>query len=197
MLKLIFKLYLKMAGWRLIKRPLPTMSKAILIFAPHTSNWDFMTMISVKFAYGIKVRFLGKHSLFQWPYGWLFRSLGGLPVVRHQHNNVVGQVADLIKQNDHIWLALAPEGTRSFTPFWKTGFYHIAERAELPIIMFYLDTKTRTVGFTDPFELTGDIDADMDEFKAFYADKIGYKPEQTSIVQTKKQYKLSERDLES
>lgn len=190
MIKTIFKLYLYLSGWKLIRKPLPTVQKAVCIFAPHTSNWDFMTMISVKFALGIQVRFLGKHSLFQWPYGWLFKALGGLPVVRHKHNNVVGQVAKLIADEDHIWLALAPEGTRSFTPFWKTGFYHIAEQANLPIIMFYLDNKTRTVGFAELFYLTNDINADMDVFKAFYADKIGYKPEQTSIVQTKKQYQL-------
>jgi len=193
MIQKLFKFYLFCAGWKLVEKELPAVNKAVCIFAPHTSNWDFMTMISVKFALNIQVRFLGKHSLFKWPHGWLFKALGGLPVVRHKHNNVVGQVAELIKENDHIWLALAPEGTRSFTPFWKTGFYHIAEQANLPIIMFYLDSKTRTVGFADPFTVTNDINADMNVFRAFYADKFGYKPEQASIIQTKKQYKLLEK----
>jgi len=180
-------------GWKITEKPLPSVNKAVLIFAPHTSNWDFVTMVMAKFAWGFKVRYLGKHSLFYWPYGWFFRALGGMPVVRHEHNNVVGQVADLIDENEQMWLALAPEGTRGFTPYWKTGFYHIAERCNLPIVMFYLDTKTRTIGFSDVLEVSGDIDKDMTVIRDFFTDKVGYNPENTSLIQTKKQYKLSQR----
>ena len=184
----IFGWLLRISGWTLVNKPLPTIDRAIMIFAPHTSNWDFVTMIMAKFAWNIKVRFLGKHTLFYWPYGWFFRSLGGMPVVRHKHHNVVGQVIELIENNEKIYLALAPEGTRSFTPYWKTGFYHIAERSGLPIFMFYLDNKTRTIGFSDPFVVTGNIDADMEIIREYYADKVGYNPDQTSLVQTKKRY---------
>ena len=184
----IFGWLLRISGWTLVNKPLPTIDRAIMIFAPHTSNWDFVTMIMAKFAWNNKVRFLGKHTLFYWPYGWFFRSLGGMPVVRHKHHNVVGQVIELIENNEKIYLALAPEGTRSFTPYWKTGFYHIAERSGLPIFMFYLDNKTRTIGFSDPFVVTGNIDADMEIIREYYADKVGYNPDQTSLVQTKKRY---------
>jgi len=192
-MKLIAALYLQLTGWKIIDKKLPMVDKAILIFAPHTSNWDFMTMMMAKFYWRLKVRYLGKHTLFRWPCGWFFKALGGIPVVRHENNNVVGQVAKMIDDNEHILLAIAPEGTRRFTPFWKTGFYHIAKHANLPIIMFYLDASTRTIGFSDLFQVSGDLNADMKKFSDFFADKKGYNPEQTSIVQTKKQYKLSEK----
>ncbi len=168
--------------------------KAVLIFAPHTSNWDFVTMIMAKFAYGVKVRYLGKHTLFTRPFGWFFRALGGLPVARHNNSDIVGQVVQLIEDSDQIFLALSPEGTRSFTPFWKTGFYLIAQRAQIPIVMFYLDTKTRTIGFGDLYHISGDINADMAKFRAYYADKEGYNPEKASLVQTKQHY-LQSRDI--
>ncbi|MFT5453251.1 MAG: 1-acyl-sn-glycerol-3-phosphate acyltransferase [Enterobacterales bacterium] len=184
---------LGLRGWDLSTKPLPLIDKAIVIFAPHTSNWDFVTMVMAKFAMGVQVRYLGKHSLFYWPTGWFFRSLGGMPVVRHEHNNVVGNIVDLIESNEKIWLALAPEGTRSFTPYWKSGFYHIAERSNLPILMFYLDVKSKTIGFSDLFHVTGNIEDDMLKIRDYYSDKEGYKPHQTSTIQTKKQYKLLEK----
>ena len=191
MMKHICRFILRLGGWDLTKKPLPEIDKAILIFAHHTSNWDFVTMVVAKFALGLKVRYLAKHSLFRWPFGWFFKALGGMPVVRHKKNKVVDTVVELIDENETIWLAISPEGTRSYTPFWKTGFYHIAKRANLPIIMFYLDNKTRTIGFSDVFEISGHIDTDMKVFGEYYADKQGYIPEKASMIQTKKQYKLS------
>ncbi|PCJ50685.1 MAG: acyltransferase [Gammaproteobacteria bacterium] len=190
-MKYLCKWLLGLRGWKLTDTPLPVIDKAILIFAPHTSNWDFVTMVMAKFALGIKVRYLGKHTLFYWPYGWFFRALGGMPVKRHEHNNVVGSVVELIENNDVIWLALAPEGTRSYTAYWKSGFYHIAERSSLPIIMFYLDIRTKSIGFSDLFEVSGNIEEDMAKFSQYYSEFEGYNPQQSSIIQTKKQYKLS------
>ena len=192
-MKYICRFILRLRGWHLSTKPLPVVDKAILIFAHHTSNWDFVTMVAAKFAWDINVKYLGKHSLFRWPYGWFFKALGGMPVIRHENNKVVDTVVDLIEANETIWLALSPEGTRSFTPYWKTGFYHIAKRANLPIIMFYLDNKTRTIGFSDIFEISGDIDKDMKVFDEYYASKQGYIPEKASIIQTKRQYKLSQK----
>ncbi|MFT5520074.1 MAG: 1-acyl-sn-glycerol-3-phosphate acyltransferase [Enterobacterales bacterium] len=190
-MKRLFRWLLTLRGWDLSTKPLPVIDKAIIIFAPHTSNWDFVTMAIAKFAMGIQVRYLGKHTLFYWPYGWFFRSLGGMPVFRHEHNNVVGSIVELIESNEKIWLVLAPEGTRSFKPYWKSGFYHIAERSKLPIMMFYLDVKTKTIGHSDLFHVTGNIEEDMQEISAYYSDKEGYKPHQASTIQTKKQYKLT------
>jgi len=193
-MKFICRWLLSLRGWKIPDKPLPKVKKAILIFAPHTSNWDFVTMVMAKFALGVKVRYLGKHTLFYWPYGWFFRSLGGMPVVRHRHDNMVGQVVDLIDDNENIWLVLAPEGTRSYTPYWKSGFYHIASRSDLPIIMFYLDNKTRTIGHSEAMEVSGNIEQDMQIIADYYTQFEGYNPEQTSLIQTKKQYKLAENN---
>jgi len=192
-MKFIFTWLLGLSGWTLIDKPLPEVKRAICLFAPHTSNWDFVVMVAAKFAWGMKVRYLGKHSLFKWPYGWFFKALGGIPVVRNRQDNLVGQVVDLIASEENILLAIAPEGTRSYTPYWKTGFYHIAERSELPLVLFYLDNKTKTIGFSDVFIVTGDLVADMQKISEFYADKESFYPDKTSLVQTRKQYQLAEK----
>ncbi len=167
---------------------MPMDKKALLIFAHHTSNWDFPTMLLAKFAWGLKVRYLGKHTLFNPLTGWFFKAFGGIPVYRDKNNDVVGQIVQLIKESDSIYLALSPEGTRSYKPYWKTGFYHIAQRSNIPIVMFYLDQKTRTIGYSDIFYLSSDIDADMMKIKQFYTDKHGYKQDNASLIQTKEQY---------
>jgi len=192
--KLLFRGLLSLRGWKLSDKPLPLDNKAVIIFAHHTSNWDFTTMIMAKFAYGLKVRYLGKHTLFSKPFGWFFRALGGLPVIRNKNCDVVSQVVQLFEENEQLYLALSPEGTRRFLPYWKTGFYHIAQRAKVPIMMFYLDTKTRTIGFSDLFHICGDINADMAKFREYYADIEGYHPEKANVVQTKQQYLQSRKN---
>ena len=188
MLGWFFNFLFKIFGWHLSEKELPDVDKAVLIFAHHTSNWDFPTMLAAKFAWNIQVRYLGKHTLFKPPFGWFFKSLGGIPVERSKANNTVDQVVDIINKEDRCLLALSPEGTRSYTDYWKTGFYQIARGANVPIIMFYLDTRTKTIGFSDPFQTTGDIEADFQHFAEYYKDFKGFKPEQASIVQTKETF---------
>jgi 1-acyl-sn-glycerol-3-phosphate acyltransferase len=187
-MQLLCQWWFKLKGWKVTDKPVPDVNKAVLIFAPHTSNWDFPTMLAAKFALGIQVTYLGKHSLFKWPYGWFFRAIGGIPVYRHENRNLVDQVVDLIAEREHIFLALSPEGTRSYTNYWRSGFYRIAERANIPIIMFYLDANTKEIGFSEPFYPTGDLNADMLSFKAFYEDKVGFRPQLASAIQSKSQY---------
>ncbi|NNJ73520.1 MAG: acyltransferase [Enterobacterales bacterium] len=189
----IFKFIQKLTGWRLAQPNVPDIDKAVCIFAHHTSNWDFVTMLIAKFSWNLKVRYLGKHSLFGPATGWFFRALGGIPVIRHEKQDTVGQIADLIKSSDKILLALSPEGTRTYKDYWKTGFYHIAERANVPIIMFYLDTKTRTIGFSEPIPVSGDIEDDFKIYADFFKDKTGFLPHKASIVQTKTQYLESKK----
>ena len=196
MVQAFFKFIQKLTRWKLATPEAPQIDKAVGIFAHHTSNWDFFTMLVAKFAWNIKVRYLGKHSLFKPPFGWFFRSLGGIPVVRHENQDTVGQVADLMIESEKMLLALSPEGTRSFTNYWKTGFYHIAHRSQVPIIMFYLDTKTRTIGYSEPFHVTGDIEADFKVFDEYFMDKVGYIPEKQSLVQTKSQYLESQKSTQ-
>ncbi len=184
----LFRSILKLFNWKLEPKDIPDFKKAVGIFAPHTSNWDFVVMLCAKFAWDIQVRYLGKHTLFKPPFGWFFRAFGGIPVERSAAHNMVEQVTEIMNTEERCLLAIAPEGTRSYTKYWKTGFYHIAHQVNVPIVMFYLDTKTRQIGFTEPFHTTGDIDADFKHFADFYADKTGFIPEFTSIVQTKKSY---------
>lgn len=188
MLSVIFLWIQKLTGWRLVQDNKPTLKKAVLIFAPHTSNWDFVTMLIAKFAWDIQVRYLGKHTLFKPPFGWFFRSLGGIPVERSQAHNMVNQVVEIMNNEDECFLALAPEGTRSYTDYWKTGFYHIANHANVPIVMFYLDTKSKSIGYSEPLQPSGDIEADFKIIADFYGDKTGYKPANHSLIQTREAY---------
>lgn len=172
---------LRLLGWTVVGE-MPKSKKNVFIFAPHTSNWDFVIMMMTRFSFKMKPAYLGKDTLFRPPFGWFFRMLGGIPVVRSNSHNVVDQVVKIIHERDEIALALAPEGTRSRTKYWKSGFYHIALKAEVPIVMAFLDTKTKTLGMTDAFNLTGDQSVDMEVIRNFYKDKTGFKPELTSDI---------------
>ncbi|NQD37539.1 acyltransferase [Permianibacter sp. IMCC34836] len=173
-------------GWRLVGG-IPEVRQCVIIFAPHTSNWDFPIMYLTKIAMGVKANFLGKHQLFRWPTGWFFRALGGIPVVRHEKHNVVTDSIQAFKDNPTLLLALAPEGTRSKTDHWRTGFYHIAVGAGVPLQLAFLDCRTRTLGLGPLLNLTGEIHADFARIRQFYQDKQGFKPELTSTVQPRPQ----------
>lgn len=196
MIKSLFRSILRIFGWKLEHESVPDYGKAVLIFAPHTSNWDFVTMLCAKFAWDIQVRYLGKHTLFNPITGWFFRGLGGIPVMRSESHNMVDQVNAIFDEQDRCILALSPEGTRSYTKYWKTGFYHIAHRAQVPIVMFYLHRPSKIIGFTEPFETTGDIEADFVHFAEFYKDKEGFIPKYKSLIQTKQTYLANKKKAE-
>ena len=180
-MRYIMKALLRVLGWKLVGQ-LPEDKKYVIIFAPHTSNWDFVLMLMVRFCFKMKVAFLGKHTLFKPPFGWFFRMLGGVPVVRSSTNNVVDQVAAIIQERDEIQFTLAPEGTRSYKPYWKSGFYHIALKAQVPILMTFLDTKTKEIGIGDLLYPSGNQEQDLEAIRAFYNDKAGIKPELASDI---------------
>lgn len=160
----------------------PELEQYVLIAAPHTSNWDLPVMLAMSFVYEVKINWMGKHTLFEGPFGWWFRFLGGIPVIRHERKNMVERMAETFQHYDKLVLVVAPVGTRSRTEFWKSGFYHIARTAGVPIVCGYIDFKTRKGGFGPTIMPTGDIRADMDKFRAFYADKVGKHPEKTCPV---------------
>lgn len=180
-MRYIMKALLRLFGWKLVGQ-LPKDKKYVVIFAPHTSNWDFVLMLMVRFCFKMKIGYLGKHTLFKPPFGWFFRMFGGIPVERNSANNVVDQVAAIIKQKEEIQFALAPEGTRSYKPYWKSGFYHIALRAEVPIVMTFLNSKTKEIGIGDLLRPSGNQEQDLDVIRAFYKDKAGIRPELTSDI---------------
>ncbi len=140
---------LKRSGWQ-FQGQLPDERQFLIIAGPHTSNWDFVVGMLARFAIGVRVRFLGKHQLFRFPFGWLFRALGGYPVERHKHNNLVTQVVGYFQQEPDFILGLAPEGTRSPVKRWKLGFYHIACQAKVPVVMVGLDFGRKRLVISEP-----------------------------------------------
>ncbi|QSX30069.1 lysophospholipid acyltransferase family protein [Shewanella cyperi] len=168
---------MQLLGWR-IAGELPTLDKYIITVAPHTSNWDFIIGVIARGALGQKIHFLGKHQLFLPPWGWFFRAIGGSPVDRRKNNNLVDAVTSLFVENQNFKLALAPEGTRSPVSRWKTGFYHIACKAQVPIVTVGLDFSRKQIVIARPLEPSGDIQKDMNTILDFYRGIRGRHPKQ-------------------
>lgn len=171
-------------GWT-IRAEFPGVEKYVLILAPHTSNWDFPLGMLAATALKLDAHWIGKHSLFRWPFGWFFRALGGTPVDRSQARNLIQQMAELFARSDRLVLGLAPEGTRARIDHWKTGFYHIAVAAHVPIVMAYLDYQHKEVGLGAAFYPSDDIDEAFARVRQFYADKRGKFPGKESLIQVR------------
>src|SRR5690606_7684454 len=150
-MKLFWKTYLKFKGWTW-RGEFPHLSKYIIIVGPHTSNQDFILGLAFRSVLNIsKAHFLGKESLFKPPLGKLFIKMGGIPVKRDTSNNMVQQVVDYFNNSDQLIIALSPEGTRKKTERLKTGFYHIAKQAKIPIVLAAMDYKEKELVVSDPF----------------------------------------------
>ena len=162
--------FLKLTGWK-IEGSLPVgIDKCVMIAAPHTSNWDLPYLLMVAFHLRLHVNWMGKKSIFTPPFGPLMRWLGGIAVNREQASNMVDSCAQALKHaQGSLHLVIPPEGTRSKTRYWKTGFYYIALQAQVPIVMGYMDYTRKISGLGPLCYPTGDIDKDMVEIKAFYA----------------------------
>ena len=166
--------FLRLTGWTLQGQAPAEHPKCVLIAAPHTSNWDLPYTLMVAFALRIDIYWMGKRSIFRWPFGPLMRWLGGIEVDRSKSTNLVAASAHALRQADgRIALVVPPEGTRSKTRHWKTGFYWIAHEAGVPIVLAYMDYPRKLSGLGPVFRPTGDIDADMVAIKAYYAQYKG------------------------
>lgn len=172
----ISRLCLYLTGWRVVGTP-PPLTKYVLIGAPHTSNWDFPLMLMAILVLRMEVRWMGKNSLFRRPFGGLMRWLGGLPIDRSRSSNTVSQMVETYREASTLVVLIPPEGTRSKVERWRTGFYHIACGADVPILLGFLDGSRRQLGFGPLFYPSGDFDADMEQMLAFYRDKHGIRPE--------------------
>lgn len=162
--------FLKRTGWTVAGQLPEGAEKSVLIAAPHTSNWDLPYALMVAFALRLNFYWMGKSSIFNFPFGGLMKWLGGIPVDRSKANNLVAASIDAIQNaRGPLQLTVPPEGTRSKARYWKTGFYHIAMGAQVPIVMAYMDYSRKIGGLGPVFKPTGDIDADMTAIKAFYA----------------------------
>ena len=176
---------LKVLGWS-IHTDFPESKKYVAIAAPHTSNWDFPLGILAAKAISLEIHWVGKHTLFRWPFGWFFRSIGGAPILRGQGADQINQIASLFSDHDELIMALAPEGTRKKTDHWKTGFWHIAKAANVPIVMAYLDYGHKQLGLGGSFYPSASIEKDFEQIRAFYQGRRGKKPAQESLIQLDK-----------
>ena len=151
--------------------------KFIICLAPHTSNWDFIIGQLYAQAEGFKINFLMKREWFFWPLGVIFKSLGGIPVWRSKHTSMTDNLAETAKTKDSFKLCINPEGTRSPNTKWKKGFYFIALKAEIPILLYGVDYEKKKIVCTDSFTPSGNIDEDMPKIKSYFKDFKGKKPE--------------------
>jgi 1-acyl-sn-glycerol-3-phosphate acyltransferase len=186
--KWIARWFLRLGGWT-IEGQRPEHDRFVLIAAPHTSNWDFPYMLAYAAVFDIEVSWLAKHSLFFPPVGWVLRALGGIPVVRHKNSNVVSDMVAAFNSKKALALVVPTEGTRAEVAHWKSGFYHIARGAQVPIVPSYLDYGTKSGGFGPSLTPGEDIGTDMDYFREFYASKKGKFPGQFGPI------RLREEDL--
>ena len=175
---------LAVAGWKAVLVP-PPGPKGVIVVYPHTSNWDFVIGVLYKVAMGLPVRWMGKDTLFRWPFRGLFVGMGGIPINRREPSGLVAALLAEFGRQDWMWLAVAPEGTRSRTGHWKSGFYRIAVEGRLPVGLGYLDYPSRTIGIDTYLELSGNAEQDLARIRAFYADKRGRKPENAGEIALK------------
>lgn len=163
---------LALLGWR-VTGAFPNEPKMVMIGAPHTSNWDFVVALAAAFSLRLGFSWVGKHLLFRPPAHWFFRWLGGIPVDRRASHGFVQQMVDEFDRRERFLLAIAPEGTRKAVRRWKTGFYHIAVGARVPILLVTFDNVRRTIHVGPPLQPTGELSADLDRILALYEDRLG------------------------
>lgn len=171
---------LRAFGWRVIFSPPPP--KAVVVLYPHTSNWDFIIGILTRAAIDLPAHWGGKDTLFRGPLGPLFRALGGIPVNRRERTGFVQQMASAFASQERFYLVLAPEGTRSLTPGWKSGFYRIALAAGVPLALAFIDYPRREAGIAGYLTPSGDEAADMAAIARVYADHQGRHPAKQSPI---------------
>ena len=182
-----WKLVMGLGRWGVVGE-VPPLRKMVIIGAHHTSNWDFVIGMLAARALGVRIRFLGKHTLFRTPFGWFFRMLGGIPVDRSRPGGIIGQITAAFAGADEMVLVIAPEGTRSHRPYWRSGFYEIARAADVPIVLATLDASTRRVRIGPTIVTTGDVHADMDRIREYFGRYRGIKPEQAGTVRLKMEH---------
>jgi 1-acyl-sn-glycerol-3-phosphate acyltransferase len=177
-LRAVSLLALKLVGWKIVGQ-LPEHNRYVMIAAPHTSNWDFALMLLVAFIKRMDVHWMGKDALFPKPFKGFVQWMGGIAIDRSQANDTVEQMVAHYNNNDELIVLITPEGTRSKVKQWKTGFYHIAHGAGVPIVLGFVDAPTKTMGFGEAFVTCGDVDADMMKILSFYSDKTGIHADNT------------------
>jgi len=174
--RLLGATFLKLMGWK-IQGDWPGLDKAVLVAAPHTSNWDGLYMFAVAARYRIRLSWMGKKSLTAGPFGWVVRAAGCVPIDRSAAHGVVDAMVEAFASRDRLILLVPPEGTRSLTPVWKTGFYNIAAQAGVPLLLAIPDFGTKTFSFAAVITPTGDYETDLPVIQSFYQGVKGLRPD--------------------
>ena len=182
MLKALAKLILRIGGWAVIG-DIPKLDKAVFIAAPHTSNWDGFWLIIYRFSNDVNLRFLAKHTLFWWPLSSILNGAGAIAIDRSLASSTVQELVDLFAKEDHFFLALAPEGTRKWQPYWKTGFYQIASAANVPIVLAFIDYDKRELGIGGQIDTCDGIEINIEEIRKFYAPYKPCRPERMGPIE--------------
>ncbi len=177
---------LSFLGWQITGNH-PGLKKFVLIAAPHTSNWDVVVTLLLAFSFNIKIYWMGKESLFMFPFRPFMRWLGGIPIDRSKAHNVVDETVRVFNEHEELVITVPPEGTRGKVRYWKTGFYYIAHGAGIPIVLGYIDWARKFGGLGPTVTTTGNIEADMAIIKNFYADITGKHGDRTSKADVKGQ----------
>ena len=172
---------LNLFGWRFLHRPLPG-PRGIVVVYPHTSNWDFVIGLLCKWAMHLPFRWLAKDSLFKSPLGGWFRAMGGEPVDRSAPQGMIRSQAERMNAADWYWLGITPEASRGYRPNWKSGFYHLALEAKVPLCLVYIDYPNKTLGMVDHLHLSGDQEADMAAIRAVYEGHHGLYPKNEAPI---------------
>ncbi|MBV55329.1 MAG: glycerol acyltransferase [Gammaproteobacteria bacterium] len=183
--QLLGGLVLSVFGWQKAGQ-VPSARNMVIIAAPHTTNWDFIFLLAAAYSFGISVNWLGKDSLFRSPLGPILRYLGGVPVDRSKRNNLVQSLSAQIEHGSGIALVIPPSGTRRKTEYWKSGFYRIAEAAQIPLVCGYLDYQKKEAGLGPAF-LPSDLSRDMNRIREFYEPIVGKNPENKSRIRLREE----------
>lgn len=172
---------LRVLGWR-VEGQLPDIPKFVAI-ATHTSNWDFPIMLLLALSLKTQITTLGKDSLFRWPYNVFFRWCGCIPINRAKSANVVETMVQVFRESENLILVISPEGTRKKVQYWKTGFYYIAQGANVPIVLAFMDYRRKVAGIGPMIIPSGDIEADIDTIQSFYEKVSEKSPEKSGKVE--------------
>lgn len=179
---LVGRLVYGLLGWTLVGKT-PAFKKYVIIVAPHTSNWDGFLLLLAADMLRLNFSFFGKHTLFRGPLGWFLRARGGIPLDRSRNQSFVPQAVSWFGRHETFVLGVAPEGTRKWTPGWKTGFYYIAHEAGVPIVLAFIDYARKEAGILPEILVpSGDIEKDFETLKAIYETRTGHHPERKSPI---------------
>lgn len=191
MVRRIARRLLTLSGWQL-QGAAPLEPQFVFIAAPHTSNWDFVWMLLAASALGFRISWLGKHTLFAWPFGWIMRGLGGIPIERSGSGDYVNLIAAQFARQPTLALAVPVEGTRGHSEHWRSGFFHIAKAAKVPVVFSFLDYGKRRLGIGPTLALGLDVHSTMERARAFYQPMHGKYPALSGPIRLREESEASD-----